>query len=33
MNPMELVQTTSALAGLLMILMLSAQLKKHLKSL
>ena len=33
MNPMELMETTSALAGLMMLLMLSATLKKYLKSL
>ena len=33
MNPMELLETTFALAGLMMLLMLSATLKKYLKSL
>lgn len=33
MNPVELMQTTSALAGLMMLMMLSAQLKKYLKTL
>lgn len=33
MNPMELMDTTSALAGLTMLMLLSASLKKYLKSL